>query len=73
MTKTKFDRLCLKCEDKLKELAPKDTGNLAFNAIRGEYIDENTYVISIDPAIEPIFIDKRGKITKDTMAIRLIK
>lgn len=53
MTKAKFNQLCNTCLEKLKSLAPKDTGNLAYNAIRGEYVDENTFTIYINESIAP--------------------
>lgn len=40
----------------LRKLAPKDTGNLAFNAIKGEWSDENTYHIYVDENIAPYMV-----------------
>lgn len=49
MTRDKFYKLCRKCQDLVISLAPRDTGNLAFNSIKLEiigdtcriYVDEN--------------------------------
>lgn len=40
----------------LRKLAPKDTGNLAFKAIKGEWSDENTYHIYVDENIAPYMV-----------------
>ena len=37
----------------IRELAPKDTGNLAYNAIQLERVDDETFKIYIDEAIAP--------------------
>lgn len=37
----------------LRRLAPYDTGNLALNAIKIEFPDPNTCVISVDESIAP--------------------
>ena len=37
----------------LRQLAPKDTGNLAYNAIKLKKVDENTYRIYVDERIAP--------------------
>lgn len=53
MTPTTFKRVCKKALKTLKGFSPIDTGNLRYNAIRGEFKDENTYVIYVDEDIAP--------------------
>lgn len=36
-----------------RDAAPKDTGNLAFNAIKQRRIDVNTWEIYVDPKVAP--------------------
>jgi hypothetical protein len=48
-----FVRACLNATEKLRELAPKDTGNLAYNAIKIEFKDKDTCVIRVDERIAP--------------------
>ncbi len=48
-----FVSACLKAVNTLRELAPKDTGNLAYNAIRIEFKDKDTCVIRVDERIAP--------------------
>lgn len=48
MTKERFDQVCMKCVELVKQFAPIDTGNLRYNAIRYEWIDENTFKIYVD-------------------------
>lgn len=43
-----FDRVFLEAVDQLRKLAPKDTGNLAYNAIKYKWIAENKFVIYVD-------------------------
>ena len=53
MTKERFDQVCMNCVEYLKKLSPIDTGNLRYNAIRYEWIDENTFKIYVDKSIAP--------------------
>ena len=53
MTSTDFANLCSRCVEELRKLAPKDTGNLAYNAIKFEFPDTNTCKIIVDEAIAP--------------------
>lgn len=39
--------------NRLRELAPKDTGNLAYNSIRLVRVDKDTFKIYVDEAIAP--------------------
>ena len=48
MTNVKFRKICEKAVDTLRELAPKDTGNLAFNGIRVEFPTPDECVIYVD-------------------------
>lgn len=53
MTKAKFDAICLEAVEDLRRFAPIDTGNLRYNAIRYEWIDESTFKIYVDESIAP--------------------
>lgn len=53
MTSQRFVKLCLNAVSNLRALAPKDTGNLAYNAIRYEMPSPDTFVIYVDEAIAP--------------------
>jgi hypothetical protein len=53
MTQGKFNQVCMECVMTLKTLAPYDTGNLSINAIKYEWIDENTFKIYVDQSIAP--------------------
>ena len=53
MTRAEFQRVCLRVVAKLKSKSPIKTGNLRYNAIRFEYINERTCRIYIDQAIAP--------------------
>ena len=53
MTRAEFQRICLAVVDKVKAKSPIDTGNLRWNAIRFEYIDERTFKIYVDQGIAP--------------------
>ena len=63
-----FATLCYKALEKAKWYAPIDTGNLRYNAVRGEWRDENTFVIYVDENIAPYmlftnepWINRKGK------------
>lgn len=53
MTKTQFISVCLEAVTILRMRSPIDTGNLRYNAIKYEWIDENTFKIYIDEKIAP--------------------
>ena len=53
MSPQEFEQACLLCVRKLRELAPKKTGNLAFNAIQFQFVDENTCEIYVNEEIAP--------------------
>lgn len=53
MTRAEFQRICLAVVDKVKSKSPIDTGNLRWNAIRFEYVDERTFKIYVDQGIAP--------------------
>lgn len=48
MDKQYFNRVFLEAVDQLRNVAPKDTGNLAFNAIKYKWVAENKFVIYVD-------------------------
>lgn len=52
MTERQFRQVCARAVRQLRRLAPKDTGNLANNAIKYEFIG-NTCKIYVDEAIAP--------------------
>lgn len=51
MTQLEFDRMCMMCVDIVRRNAPIDTGNLRYNAIRFEFINDNKFVIRVDRRI----------------------
>lgn len=53
MTKERFNKICLYAVDLLRSFAPIDTGNLRYNAIRYEWINETTFKIYVDESIAP--------------------
>lgn len=53
MTKTRFRRYCNRFKQLLQLLAPKDTGNLAINAIKLVFEGDNRAVIYVDLSIAP--------------------
>ena len=52
MTERRFRQICARAVKQLRKHAPKDTGNLAYNAIKYEFIG-NTCKIYVDEAIAP--------------------
>lgn len=48
MNENDFNAMCMTAVAKLRELAPKDTGHLAFNAIKGVKQSPTHYKIYID-------------------------
>ena len=53
MKNEKFTILCSKVVEAIRNVAPIDTGNLSKNAIRYEFLDENTCKIYVDETIAP--------------------
>lgn len=53
MTASRFEKLCMELVEEIRNVAPVDTGNLKNNAIRFEFIDENTFKIYVDESIAP--------------------
>lgn len=53
MNSVNFSRACLGAVEELRRLCPKDTGNLAYNAIRYKWEDPDTFQIWIDESIAP--------------------
>lgn len=52
MTERRFRQICARAVKQLQKCAPKDTGNLAYNAIKYEFIGK-TCKIYVDEAIAP--------------------
>lgn len=52
----------------LRDLAPKDTGNLAYNAIKYEKVSEREYRIYIDLEIAPyqVYVNESPTLTNGT-------
>lgn len=48
MTKAEFNAVFIQAVNELRRIAPKDTGHLAFNAIKGRWQNDNEFVIYID-------------------------
>ena len=53
MTKQQFERLCMQAVQKVRECAPRDTGNLANNGVNYVWEDEKTFVIYVDEDVAP--------------------
>lgn len=53
MTKERFTEYVNRFQELLSLLAPKDTGNLAFNSIRVEWHGDNEAAIYVDENIAP--------------------
>lgn len=70
MTRTEWERVFKRAVTNLRKEAfvPYDTGNLKFNAIKGIWVDENTFRIYIDESVAPYvfftnepWINRKGK------------
>lgn len=53
MNRSEFERLCKECVNILRYGSPIDTGNLRYNGIRYEFIDNETCRIYVDEEIAP--------------------
>ena len=53
VSQEKFQRACERACKQLRGRAPKDTGNLAFNAIKIEFPSPDECIIYVDEAIAP--------------------
>lgn len=53
MTDADFKATCELAIEQLRNLAPYDTGNLALNAIKMEFVSSKECVILVDEAIAP--------------------
>ena len=56
MSTQKFKEFIDKAVEYLRKVAPRDTGNLAENAIRYEFEDDNTARIYVDQTIAPYMV-----------------
>ena len=55
--KTRFDKAFLKAVDELKKLAPKDTGNLAYHAIKYRWLNDHQFEIYVDVGDTDAFVE----------------
>lgn len=62
MTRSEFNAVFLSAVNKWRELAPKDTGHLAFNAIKGKWISETHFKIWVDRKVILEEPNPRGEI-----------
>ena len=53
MTNRQFTLFINRLVEAIRSVSPIDTGNLRYNAIRVEFLDENTCRIYVDEAIAP--------------------
>lgn len=63
-----FEQMCMQVVKELRALAPKDTGNLAYNAIQFEWVDNSTFKIFVNEEIAPYM-----PFTNEPWDIRIIK
>lgn len=63
-----FERACMMVVRRLRERAPKDTGNLAYNAIRFEWVNPRLCRIYVDEEIAPYM-----KYTNEPWDIKIIE
>lgn len=68
MTKAEFEMLFVEAMNSLRQQAftPKDTGNLAYNAIKGTWSGNKTFRIYVDEAVAPYMIFTNEKWGKGT-------
>ena len=71
MTKAEFNAVFTEAVNKWRELAPKDTGHLALNAIKGQWINDKHFRIYVDRNVlenEPNIKFKNGESIKGRIA-----
>lgn len=56
MEETRFYAMCLEMVLTIKKKAPKDTGNLAYNAIKFMWVNDNEFHIWVDEGIAPYMV-----------------
>lgn len=56
INKTQFDRVFLQAVNELRKLAPKDTGNLAYNSIKYRWINDHQFEIYVDVGNTSAFV-----------------
>ena len=56
LNKSKFDKVFLRAVDRLRKKAPKDTGNLAYNAIKYRWLNNHQFEIYIDVGDTEAFV-----------------
>lgn len=59
INKSKFDKVFLKAVRELRRLAPKDTGNLAYNAVKYKWISDHEFEIYVDVGDTTAFVESR--------------
>lgn len=56
MTLNDFYAICYKCVDKLRNLCPYDTGNLAGNGITFKFVNERKFTIYVNEKVAPYMV-----------------
>lgn len=59
INKSYFDKVFLEAVAELRKLAPKHSGNLAYNAIKYKWIGDNKFVIYVDVGDTASFMKTR--------------
>lgn len=62
MDREQFNAIFIEAVNKFRQLAPKDTGHLAFNAIKGIWVNDNHYKIYVDRDVLENQPNIKGKI-----------
>ena len=71
MDKKYWNNVFIKATNKFRELAPRDTGHLALNAVKGHWVSDNHYRIIIDKNVLINEPNIKGKIANYYYAGRL--
>lgn len=56
MDEKTFFKMCLEILFEIRNFAPKDTGNLAYNAIKFRWFNNNEFHIWVDEGIAPYMV-----------------
>lgn len=56
MTKLQFIQFANRVMSLIRKFAPKDTGNLAYNAIQMHYVNENKIIIEVNQSEAPYMV-----------------
>ena len=57
--KRKFDKVFLEAIEQLRKQAPKDTGNLRYNAIKYRWVSDSRFEIYVDVGDTDAFVSKQ--------------